>query len=142
MSLRGMLVQRATVLRLDAVAVDGVANYDWAPFATGVPCRLDLSYMRKGKDQGWVAEAGRPVDRAGVLFLQIIQEDILRPGDRVEVFNRLGRKIGTFEVNGAFDTVDDRHGIPHHIEAGVTEVANALAEGAAYGPVSPGTVEP
>lgn len=125
MSLRSLLIHRCELLRLDATDLDGVADYGWVTTATDVACRVDLSFMRKGKDAGWVAEAGRSNDRRGVLF---IGPDIdLKPGDRVIVRSR-SRHIGTFECDGAFDTVHDRHGDVHHVEAGVTEVATAFAD--------------
>jgi len=135
-SLKSLLIHRATLLRLDATDLDGVADYGWVEIGTEVRCRADLSFMRRGKDAGWVAEAGRSNDRAGVLFLG---PDVdVRPGDRVRVTSARGRLIGTFELDGAFDTVDDRLGEIHHVEAGITEVATAFADAIQFGDPIPG----
>lgn len=122
MSVKNLLDARCDILRLDQTDIDGAPAYAWLTVATFVKVRVDLSYRRPGKDQGWIAEAGRPVDRAGVAFF--MPDVDLHPGDRLVV---TGAGIaGTYEVDGAFDKVPGRKGVSH-LEVGVSEVAQALS---------------
>lgn len=121
MSLRSLLVHRAEVLRLATTNVDGAATYDWDSLGV-VPCRVDLSFIRSGKDPVWTPEAGRPADRTGVAFFAA-GADVL-PGDRI--FMVAGGVEGTFELQGTLDFVQDRRGRTHHLECGVIEVAKPL----------------
>jgi hypothetical protein len=119
-SFKGLLVHRCDVYRLDPQNVDGAASYSYAKVASDVRCRVDLSFLRAGKDQGWTPEAGRSSDRTGVAFF-LTGANIL-PGDRI-----LMKKgpTGTFLLEGTLDEVQD--GLKtHHLEVGVTEVAKAL----------------
>lgn len=110
---------RCTVLRLVVTDVDGAASYDYASVATNVQCRVDLSFLRMGKDTGWTPEAGRPADRTGVAFFMPTAP--IRPGDRIKL--ETGGVRGTFSLEGNLDEVPDFHGNLHHYEVGVTEVA-------------------
>jgi hypothetical protein len=107
-------------MRLDPTNVDGVASYTYTKVASGVRCRVDLSFLRAGKDQGWTPEAGRASDRTGVAFFES-GVNIL-PGDRIVMTKG---PTGTFLLEGSLDEVQD--GLKtHHLEVGVTEVAKAL----------------
>lgn len=117
-----LLVHTVRVERLNVTDDEGAPQYNWTTVASGIPCRLDLSYIRQGKDAGWVPEAGRSVDRSGVLFVKSDFPGL--PGDRV-VTTGVGPQ-GTFEVQGTFDEVPDRWGNTHHVEVGVKEVAKPL----------------
>lgn len=124
MSFRALLRQRCTIKRLNQTDVDGAPAYNWTTVKENVRCFVDLSYQRPGKDPGWSPEAGRPADRAGVLFM--LPTEPLKPGDRIVVTR--GEPRGTFEVLGALDTVPQAsRGRVHHIEVGIEEVAQAIA---------------
>lgn len=118
MSFRSLLGMRCTVLRLMVTDEDGAAAYAFAAVATNVPCRVDLSFLRMGKDTGWVPEAGRPADRSGVAFF--MADAPVRPGDRITLTR--GGVQGTFSLEGNLDQVPDFDGDLHHYEVGVAEV--------------------
>lgn len=101
---------------------DGAPQYDYAAIATSVPCRVDLAFLRKGKDMGWTPEAGRSADRSGVAFF--LPTATIRPGDRIVLTG--GGVRGTFSLEGNLDQVADFHGELHHYECGVVEVAQAV----------------
>jgi hypothetical protein len=112
------MTHRCTVQRMRATSVDGAPVYSWTNLATDVHCRLDLSYVRRGKDESWTQEAGRAPDRTGVLFM--LPDSPLRSGDRVVLTfpKELG---GVYTADGAIDPVIDENTL-HHFEIGVTEV--------------------
>lgn len=85
-------------------------------------CRLDLGFVRPGKDQLPAPVAGRAVDRIGVLFCDATPN--LRAGDRVRCVE--GDVTGTFEVRVVPD-VAQALAVGHHIEVQVVEVAQSLA---------------
>jgi hypothetical protein len=122
-SLRGLLVHRADILRLEVANVAGAPDVSWKTVAKDVRLRMDLNFLRPGKDSGWVPEAGRSPDRSGVAFF-LTSADV-RSGDRIKMTKG---PTGTFLVDGAVDDPTDRTGEPHHIECGVTEVAKALGD--------------
>lgn len=121
MSFLGLLAQRCSVFRLIIDDVDGTPDYTWLIIETGIPCRLDLSFPGDG---GWVAQAGRPEDRAGKLFLE--RGAPIKEGDRITM--TAGGIDGTFEIQGKIDKVIGRQGLIHHLEVGVVEVAQALVD--------------
>jgi len=122
MSYKSLLVHRCDVLRLDPTNEDGAARYSYVKVASDVRCRLDLSFLRPGRDQGWTPEAGRATDRSGVAFF-LTGTNIL-PGDRIKM--RKG-PTGLFLLEGTLDEVQDGTKF-HHLEVGVTEVAKALGK--------------
>jgi hypothetical protein len=125
MSFRSLLVHRVTVKRGAQTDIDGVPSYDWRDASTGVPCRVDLSFVRSGKDPlQWTPEAGRAKDRTGVAFF-LPTADVM-VGDRIVVTRG---PSGTFLVEGTFEEILGRHGRVHHIELGIKEVAAARARG-------------
>lgn len=81
-----------------------------------VRCRLDLVYVRSGKDSQWMPTAAHSTDRTGVLFLPTGIE--FRSGMRIHMTRG---PEGAFQIQGA---IDDIYGYtdPHHIEVGVLEV--------------------
>lgn len=122
---RHLLKQRMTVQDLIETVVDGAPTYSYTNIATNVRCFLDLSLIRKGKDPGWTPEAGRPADRSGVLFCNV-GDVVLKPGQRIVITK--GSPAGTFEIQGAIDTVPNaRKGETAHLEAFVQEVAASVA---------------
>lgn len=124
MSFRSLLKQRCTIQRSQQTDVDGAPAFTWADVQTGVPCFVDLSFHRPGKDPGWTPEAGRPADRTGVVFM--LPNAPVKPGDRIIVTR--GQPDGTYEVTGAMDTVPQaRRGRVHHLEMYVEEVAQMIS---------------
>ena len=128
MSYASLLVHRVDVQRATVGEVDGLDTYDWNTVQTGVRCRLDLQYIRPGRDPQWTPEAGRATDRTGVAFF--LPNTQIRSGDRLIV--RKGPK-GTFLAEGAVDDAQDRHGFSHHLEVGVREVPGPRAAGSQTG---------
>jgi hypothetical protein len=112
------LKHRAAVLRLQSTVSDGAPSYDWTTVIPNLQCLLDLAYMRRGKDQAWVQEAGRAPDRNGVLFVE--PGTGIRSGDRIRITSPADM-VGTYVLDGAIDlaTAD---GQLNHLEIGVTEV--------------------
>lgn len=127
MSFRSLLSQRCDILRMTTQDVDGAPVYDWGTHLTGIRCRVDLSFSRRGKDPEWSQEAGRVSDRTGVAFF--LPGVDVQPGDRIVMTG--GGINGTFSLEGALDTVIGRRGKVHHVECGVEEVATPLGRGAA-----------
>jgi hypothetical protein len=118
-SFESLLSMRCSVLRLIPTDNEGAATYDFHPIASNVQCRVDLAFLRTGKDTGWTPEAGRPADRQGVAFF--LPTAPIRPGDRIKLTQ--GGVVGTFSLEGNLDQVVDFHGALHHFEVGVMEVA-------------------
>lgn len=123
MSFRTLMTHRAELKRLSESDVDGAPSYQWHVVKKNIRCYLDLTYLRAGKDPVWTPEAGRATDRTGVFFC--LPDAGIVPGDRVVVFFK-NTVLGTFQIDGAFDTVIGTRGRPHHLEAGVKEVAAPL----------------
>lgn len=94
--------------------------------ALGVPgemlCRLDLNFLRPGRDQLPMPVAGRATDRVGVLFCDMSPH--LKAGQRIECIG--GDVYGTFELRIVPDLSPDMNWV-RHIEVQVTEVAQSLA---------------
>lgn len=153
MSYRAMLKHRGVVYRLQEINQGGYVSHSWMPVqiplldengdpvldGSGQPetqdltvrCFLDLNFIRKGKDPMWTAEAGRPADRSGVLFLT--GTDDVRSADRIKMTKG---PSGTFQIEGAIDEAW-RPTDKHHTEVGVQEVAQALARDADSGTYDP-----
>jgi hypothetical protein len=124
-SFKQLLHQRCRVLRLVQGNANGRPTTMWSASAESVPVRLDLSFIRMGKDMGWTPEAGRAPDRSGVAFF--FPDADIRVGDRLEILS--GRPYGTYAVEGSVEellTFSD----PHHLEVSVREVAKSVARGA------------
>lgn len=128
----------ANVLRLDeALDTDGAMTMSWATVPDIVDpyldtpgqllCRLDLQFIRPGKDQPPAIVAGRAPDRVGVLFYDPLTDDsgvpLVRAGDRIQCIS--GPIFGTFEIRNIPDVAQDYTGA-HHIEVQVVEVSQAL----------------
>lgn len=131
------------VLRLvpSLVAGGGMAMA-WNPVATVVDpildqpgqlkCRLDLTFIRPGKDQPAPLVAGRAPDRVGVCFFSLATDDdgapLILAGDRLKCV--AGPIFGMFELRVVPDVAQDMIGA-HHIECQVVEVSQALKPGSA-----------
>lgn len=130
--MRHLYNSRAEVLRLSGVMTNGTPVLTWTKVTVTVDtrlavpgellCRLDLNFMRQGKDQPMPAVAGRAPDRIGVLFCDATDE--IRAGDRIHCLT--GPVKGTFEIRTIPDEAID-YTSAHHIEVQVVEVSQSLA---------------
>lgn len=112
--------------------VDGAGNASWVKadyiidVKLGEPgelmCRLDLSFVRYGKDQLPAPVAGRAPDRVGVLFCD--PTDQLKAGQRLKAI--AGPVLGIFELRSIPDVAAD-FSSAHHFEVQVIEVAQSVA---------------
>lgn len=131
MSYKSLLKHRCTVLRNEVNLDSGSPDYGWQPVAQGVPCLLDLNFVRRGKDPIWTAEAGRPAERSGVLFVRL--DAPLKDGDWVKITR--GPK-GTYSFTGPLDEAWRPTDL-HHVEIGVREVPRQAVRGAPGAPLPP-----
>lgn len=116
---------RATMAYAQATDTDSALN-DMLQF---LKCRLDMNFLREGKDALPAPVAGRAPDRVGVLFTYAYAP--LRAGDRiVAIANERGAipVPGTFEIRAMPDVAQDFNG-PHHIEIQIIEVGQELNDG-------------
>lgn len=122
------------VERLQLVVTDGVASMDWVqatdpddPQADAMlkylRCRLDMIFLRPGKDIAPAPEAGKAPDRIGVMFT--FPYAPIKAGDRFVAIPNDEGKIpvdGTFEIrlkpDGAVGYAD-----LHHLEVQVIEAS-------------------
>jgi hypothetical protein len=93
-------------------------------------CRLDLTFLRPGKDQPAPVVAGRAPDRTGVCYFDLTADDtgapLVKAGDRLQCVQ--GPIFGTFEIRLIPDVAQSMIGA-HHIEVQVTEVSQMLKPG-------------
>lgn len=122
---------RCSVSRLGQVALDGAPSFTWTAVAglTFLKCRIDLGFLRPGKDQPMSVEAGKVPPRFGVFYA--VPNVGVRASDRITfVTNERGKLpvAGTFEFRVPPDEAQDMHD-QHHIEAQVIEVSAAVLGG-------------
>lgn len=120
-----MLKMRLDIYRLSPGQTDGMSTQSWNEVETGVPCFVDLQYIRMGKDPMWTPEAGRPSERTGVAFMK--PSVPVHSGDRFFVTRG---PAGWFSLEGADDFVWTPREF-HHRELGIKEVGSPLAPNAA-----------
>lgn len=118
MSFKSMLVHRCDLYTLKTMDNDGspVTSF-FKVNTTPLRCRVDLNFVRQGKDQMWLPSVGRPQDRTGVMFF--LPNAPIKAGMRAKIVR--GPK-GIFEFKGAIDEAWDFDSIDH-IEVGVSEVS-------------------
>lgn len=126
--MRHLYISRAEVQRLKMTFVKGSARNEWVKIddivdsRLGVPgelkCRLDLNFVRPGKDQPSPLVAGRSVDRVGLLICDYTPN--LMAGDRIKMIG--GPITGTFELKANPDGAIDFSKV-HHLEVQVSEVS-------------------
>jgi hypothetical protein len=129
------------VLRLNPVlGAGGGMTTSWNALSTVVDpvlgaagllkCRLDLLFVRPGKDQPAPLVAGRAPDRYGVCYFDLATDangiPLVLAGDRLKCV--AGPIFGTFEIRPIPDVAQDMIGA-HHIEVQVTEVSQQLKPG-------------
>lgn len=130
--MRHLYNSRVEVEELAGDFIDGSPTYTWMKLGIvvdrylGVPgemmCRLDLTYLRPGKDQPQPIVAGRAPDRIGLLFYDYT--DLIKAGHRIRV---IGGPLtgGVFELR-AIPDVAQGYSLGHHMEVQVVEVAQQL----------------
>jgi hypothetical protein len=104
---------------------DGVPSWDWVPYGdarNAIRCRLDLNFIRPGKDAPPAQEAGRAPDRIGVMFCGSTAG--IRAGDRIVTVS--GPVVGTFDIKAIPDVAVD-YASAHHIEVQIIETNQQLA---------------
>lgn len=93
-------------------------------------CRLDLLFVRPGKDQPMPIVAGRAPDRIGVCYYDLATDadnvPLVLAGDRLKCV--AGPIFGTFDIRVIPDVAQDMIGA-HHIEVQVVEVSQMLRPG-------------
>lgn len=129
--MRDLYHTRAAILRQELVFTDGDAQQAWTKISQIVDpylnepgemmCRIDLSYVRVGKDQPTALVAGRVPDRQGLLFLDPTDE--LRMGDHIECLD--GPISGIFEMRAKPDPIAG-YALAHHMEVQIIEVAQTM----------------
>lgn len=129
--MRHLFHSTAEVIRLSSALDNGTPIITWTKVAAvvdplhGIPgefrCRLDLTFIRPGKDQPMAAVAGRAPDRVGVLFFDPTPHVLA--GDRIRLV--AGPVSGTFEIRTIPDPAIDL-ALVHHMEVQVIEVAQQV----------------
>lgn len=108
------------VQRLTKSVQDGMAVTEWKDVTTSplsrFKCRLDLNFLRPGKDAPPAYEAGVAPDRIGVMFCRASVP--LRAGDRIVTV--AGPVEGVFDIKTIPD-VAINFSSGHHIEVQIVE---------------------
>ncbi len=129
--MRHLYNSRAEIQRLSGELVNGTPTLTWSKI-TEKPdpilntdgellCRLDLNFVRPGKDQPMPVVAGRAPDRVGLLMFDTT--NVIKAGDRVHML--AGPIVGTFEIRVIPDPAVG-FAAAHHMEVQVIEVAQQL----------------
>lgn len=129
--MRHLYHTRAEVNRLRQDFNNGVPTMTWQqvddiidPFLA-VPgelmCRIDLAFVRPGKDQPMPVVAGRAPDRVGLMFFDATDE--ILSGDRITCID--GPIKGTFEIRAMPDPAAGWSSA-HHMEVQIIEVAQNM----------------
>lgn len=129
--MRHLYSSRCEVLRQSGTVHQGIPTVAWQKITDivdtrlGVPgeflCRLDVGFLRPGRDMPMPIVGGRAPDRVALLFYDVT--DGIKAGDRVRTL--AGPVTGTFEIRVIPEPIQD-FGIAHHMEVQVVEVAAAL----------------
>lgn len=111
---------------------DGVRDTAWVPagetddekaMLAWIQCRLDLQFVRQGKDSPGAIQAGQAPERYGILFCGAEYQGVLRSGMRlVTIDNAIGEQPvkGIFDLRAIPDVAVD-FSRAHHIEVQVFE---------------------
>lgn len=117
--------------------VDGQAVLDWglydSPGSDWVECRLDLQFLRPGRDVVAPINAGVVPDRFGVMFCDAYAP--LIAGCRIVTQpNAFGEEpvSGTFEIKTIPDVAQD-FAAAHHIEVQIIESVQSVDVGDQFG---------
>lgn len=125
-----LYMSTVAVERIQLTSEDGqaVMDYDVVEGLERVPCRLDLNFIRPGKDIPAAPVAGKAPDRMGLMFCDTYWD--IRGGDRVKtVINADGKMpvSGTFEIKVIPDMAID-YDSAHHQEIQVVETNQNLSK--------------
>lgn len=106
------------VQRLAKQNVNGMTQTGWSDVSSigAFRCRLDLNFLRPGKDLPPAYEAGKAPDRIGILFCNATVP--LRAGDRIVTVS--GPVTGVFDIRAIPDIATD-YSSGHHIEVQIIE---------------------
>lgn len=115
--------------RLSRTMVNGAARTSWSIIPVDDPdavlrsfkLRLDLNFLRPGKDVLPPMEAGKAQDRIGIMFCDVLP---IRAGDRLVV--DAGPVLGTFDIRNMPDVPITLRPVGHHMEIQVVEVSQNL----------------
>lgn len=119
MSFLSLLNHRCDLYELTATDSYGSPVFTYTKVnSTPVRCRLDLSFLRSGKDNLWVEASAKPTDRVGVMMF--LPNAPIKSGMRAMVTH--GPK-GVFQLQGAIDEAWDFDSLDH-FEVGVAEVSS------------------
>lgn len=139
--LRNLYHSRVQVQRLvPTLGAGGGMNLAWSPLSQQIDateqtpgymwCRLEIGFLRPGKDQFAPLVAGRAPDRIGVAYYDPVTDingvPLVQAGDRFLCV--AGPIYGMFEVRMVPDVAQDLIGA-HHIEVQVIEVAKQTQAG-------------
>lgn len=128
--MRHLYASTVRIERMTMTATNGVPTSDWATVEGGesVPCRLDLNFLRPGKDIPQAPVAGRAPDRIGLMFCD--SDTPIRAGDRIVA---IPGDDGTTPIEGTFEirVIPDLamgYSAPHHMEIQILETNQALGD--------------
>ncbi len=112
---------------------DGIADLGWVPAGTTddekamlswIQGRMDLQFVRQGKDAPIAIQAGEAPERSGVFFCGPEYQGVLKAGMRlVSIPNAIGQEPvqGVFDIRAIPDVAID-FAFAHHIEVQVFEM--------------------
>lgn len=139
-AMRGLYNSVVQVTRLESDFNDqGGMSMAWSTI-TGVPdvvlntpgllaCRLDIGFVRPGKDQFAPLVAGRPPDRVGVCYYDPVTDanglPVVKAGDQLVCVS--GPIFGTWAIRVIPDVAQNYIGA-HHVEVQVIEVSQQLGQ--------------
>lgn len=93
-------------------------------------CRIDLQFLRPGKDQPMPLVAGRAPDRTGLAIFDLATDSngipLVLAGDRLVCVQ--GPIFGTFDIRLIPDVAQSLTGA-HHVETQIIEVSQLLQQG-------------
>lgn len=107
------------------IVQDGMATVAWVDLPAPLDsfrCRLDLLFLRPGKDAPPAQEAGVAPDRIGVMFCNASLP--LKAGYRIVTLT--GPVTGTFDIRVVPDVAQD-YSSGHHIEVQIIETPQQIA---------------
>lgn len=139
--LRNLYRSKVQVLRLSpSMTATGGMSVSWSPLTAILDrtliqpgymwCRLDLGFIRPGRDTPAPLVAGRAPDRVGVCYYDPVTSasgvPLVQANDRLLCVQ--GPIYGTFEIRLVPDVAQDYVGA-HHVEVQVIEVSKQVQSG-------------
>lgn len=139
--LRGLYSSKVQVLRLaPSLTAQGGMSVAWSPLTVILDrtldqpgymwCRLDLGFLRPGRDQPAPLVAGRAPDRTAVCYFDPVIDStgrlLVQANDRLLCVQ--GPVYGEFEIRVVPEVALD-YSTAHHVEVQVIEVAKQVQPG-------------